>query len=278
MTILIDGKKLADELLLKLKDDLQKVQTNRAPGLATILVGDDPASKIYVNTKQKKANILGYKNFHYHLDKNVLEKDLSQIICHLNNNHNVDGILVQLPLPYHIDSEAIMELIDPKKDVDGIHPHNLGKLVLGRPEIIPCTPLGCLHMIRSLGVKIEGKHAVVVGRSNIVGKPMAQLLMNEEATVSICHKKTVDLPSITKQADILVVATGNPFLINDSHIKKGVIIIDVGINRLPNGKIVGDVDMDKVMGIASHLSPVPGGVGPMTIACLMQNTYINFMR
>lgn len=272
---IIDGKILAQKIL----DELQKTIkiSKKTPILATILVGNDMASGIYIANKRKKAAEVGITSQHYQLAESTSEDELLKLIQKLNKEA-IHGILVQLPLPKHIDENKIIEAIDPKKDVDGIHPLNLGMLLRSTPKTVACTPLGVMEMIRSVNYDLSGKNAVVVGRSNIVGKPMALLLLAENATVSICHALTTDLASFTKNADVLVVAVGKAKLIKKEHIKPGAMVIDVGINRDSNNQLCGDVDFLDVLDTAGYISPVPKGVGPMTIAMLLKNTWNNFLR
>lgn len=267
--IILDGKTLASQILAR----LQAKKSDRAPGLCTILVGENPASQIYVRNKIKQAEQIGIRSFQHFLKSTVSESELLELIHTLNQNPEVDGILVQLPLPAHIQAESILQAISPLKDIDGFHPENIGLLSIGKPRFIPCTPKGCMHLIKASGLDLLGCHAVIIGRSNIVGKPMAQLLMNSDATVTVCHHKTSDLKSFTRQADLLISAAGSPHLIKPDFIKPGAVIIDIGINRLPNGKLIGDVDTQGALSIASAITPVPGGVGPMTLAMLMENTW-----
>lgn len=272
----IDGKGLARNLLTNLKNAVAK--TARPPGLATVLVGDDPASAVYVASKRKTALEVGIKSFHHQLKADTTENELLSLLQKINADNDVDAILVQLPLPKHLNENRVIEFLDPDKDVDGFHPRNLGFLFRGDPKIVACTPLGIMHIIKSVNYDLSGKHAVVVGRSNIVGKPIAHLLLAENATVTICHSRTRALAEITKQADLVVAAVGKPKLINRSHIKPGAFVIDVGINRDENNKLVGDVDFDDVLPVASYITPVPKGVGPLTIAMLLQNTLENYLR
>ncbi len=272
MAILIDGKAVA----AKIKTDAaKKVENlNKAgiiPGLAVIMVGDDPASKIYLRNKKRACEETGVYSEEYVLPQHVSQQDVLDLISRLNQKTDIHGILVQLPLPKGLDETAVVEAINPQKDVDGFHAYNAGKLVQGRPCLQPCTPAGIIELIRSTGTEIEGKHCVVVGRSNIVGKPTALLLLRYNGTVSICHSKTKDLAAVTRQADILVCAVGKPRFITAEMIKPGSIVIDVGMNR-GDGKLCGDVDFDGAEPLASYITPVPGGVGPMTIAMLMKNT------
>ncbi|HXW52954.1 MAG TPA: bifunctional methylenetetrahydrofolate dehydrogenase/methenyltetrahydrofolate cyclohydrolase FolD [Myxococcota bacterium] len=274
----IDGVALARDLTDQLKSTIAGHQFERAPCLATVLVGDNAASAIYVANKRKKAEEIGITSIHHHLPETSSTDDLLKLIGALNRNPQVDSILIQLPLPKHVYAKSIIQALDPKKDCDGFHPTNLGFLVREEPEIIPCTPLAILHIIQSVSFSIKGKHAVVVGRSNIVGKPAGLLLLQGDATVTICHKETIDLSHFTRQADLLVVAAGHPRLINRSNVKKGAFVIDVGINRDEKNKICGDVDFADVVDVASYITPVPGGVGPLTIAMLLKNTVDSYLR
>jgi 5,10-methylene-tetrahydrofolate dehydrogenase/Methenyl tetrahydrofolate cyclohydrolase len=246
------------------------------PGLAVVLVGEDPASQVYVRNKVKQTEACGMRSFHHVLDRETSRDQLMTLIDRLNTADQVHGILVQLPLPDHLNSKDVIEAIDPAKDVDGFHPRNVGTLWTGGSSFVPCTPLGCLKLLKSVEPEIAGKHAVVIGRSNIVGRPMAALLLNESATVTMAHSKTVDLPALCRQADILVAAVGRPQMVKSDWIKPGAIVLDVGINRISTedgkGRLVGDVDFDDVATVAGAITPVPGGPGPMTIACLLANT------
>lgn len=257
-----------EELALRVKKLKEKGIT---PGLAVVLVGEDPASQIYVRSKEKACNDLGLYSVVMRLEADLSEERLLVEIDKLNRDDKIHGILVQLPLPKHISEDRVLARIDSKKDVDGFHVENVGKLFLNQPGIVACTPKGALEMIRSTGVPISGKEAVVIGRSNIVGRPMAMLLLNESATVTVCHSRTRDMKKYTQQADILVVAVGRPKLVTADMVKPGAIVIDVGINRV-DGKVVGDVDYNSVKEVAGYITPVPGGVGRMTIAMLMDNT------
>ena len=277
MAIIIDGKKVAKELLENLKTKVQ--QSEKKPALAVILANDNISSKIYVSNKEKQSLVLGYKSSVYIFDKSVTQGQLIKLIHELNEDEQINGILVQLPLFDHLDANQIIELINPKKDVDGFHPINVGKLNCGlKPYATCCTPKGIIKLLKTYNIELEGKNAVVIGRSNIVGKPIATLLTNENATVTLAHSKTKDLKSITKNADIIVSATGIPKLIKADMVKKGAVVIDVGITRQLNKTLVGDVDFEKVQKKASYITPVPGGVGPMTIACLMENTWELFLE
>ncbi|MCL2850821.1 MAG: bifunctional methylenetetrahydrofolate dehydrogenase/methenyltetrahydrofolate cyclohydrolase FolD [Firmicutes bacterium] len=279
--IIIDGKlisqKIKDELRLKVQQHNNKHDTQI--GLAVVLVGENQASQVYVRNKVKACDQVGIKSFVHKLDETISADEVTSLIKELNNNPNINGILIQLPLPKHLNEDKILALVDPSKDVDGFHIHNAAGLFLGHhisqstqtPILYPCTPSGIIELVKSTGESIEGKHAVVIGRSNIVGKPVAMMLLSLGCTVTICHSKTKDLPSITKQADILVVAIGRKEFISGDMVKPGSIVIDVGINR-HEGKIYGDVNFDQAKQIAKHITPVPGGVGPMTIAMLLSNT------
>lgn len=266
---IIDGKKIADIMLNKLKDKIKN--SGQKPGLAIVLVGSNPASEIYVNSKEKSFEDVGGYCERHNIDKDVSEIDLLNLVNSLNNNPKIHGILVQLPLPKQIDENLITNSILPHKDVDGFTSVNLGHLFSENAILAPATARAVLHLIESTGIKIEGKNAVVVGRSNIVGKPVAMMLLEKNATVTICHSKTRNLAEHTKKADILVAAVGKPNLITKVMIKEGAVVIDVGINRV-EGKIIGDVDFENVKEAAGFITPVPGGVGPMTIAMLMENT------
>jgi methylenetetrahydrofolate dehydrogenase (NADP+) / methenyltetrahydrofolate cyclohydrolase len=270
---IIDGKTIAQEVRAewKVRADALKAR-GVTPGLAVIIVGEDAASRIYVGNKVKACAELGIHSEHIALPADTPEAVLLAKIAELNANPAIHGILVQLPVPKHIDSNKVLEAISPRKDVDGFHPQNVGALVAGNAVLPPCTPYGAMNLLEKMGIEIEGKHAVVVGRSNIVGKPMALMLLHKNATVTICTSRTRDLAHHTRDADILVVATGKPQMITGDMIKPGAAVIDVGINRLPSGKLVGDVDFDSAKEVAGAITPVPGGVGPMTITMLMANT------
>ena len=270
---IINGKAIADEVRAewKVRADALKAR-GITPGLAVIIVGEDPASKVYVGNKVRACAELGLHSEHIALPADTSETTLLAKIAELNANPAIHGFLVQLPLPKHINSNKVLLAINPNKDVDGFHPMNVGALITGNTLFPPCTPYGAMKLLEKIGVCIEGKHAVVVGRSNIVGKPMALMLLQQNATVTLCTSKTVDLAKYTRDADILVVATGKPNMITGDMIKPGAAVIDVGINRLPNGKLVGDVDFDSAKEVAGYITPVPGGVGPMTITMLVANT------
>lgn len=274
---LIDGKKVSAAIQERIAAEVAKLKTktNKVPGLAVILVGDDPASSIYVRNKNKTCLKLGFASFEHHLAAETSEDALLRLVGDLNANEDVNGILVQLPLPDHVDSQKVFRAIDPKKDVDGFHPENMGRLMIGNALLAPCTPSGIIELLDHYQVEIEGKHAVVVGRSNIVGKPVAMLLLHRNATVTVCHSRTRDLPGVTRAADLLIAAVGKPRFVTADMVRDGAVVIDVGINRV-DGKLVGDVDYEAVAPKASLITPVPGGVGPMTIALLMQNTLKSF--
>ena len=289
MTHIINGKEIAQNLRDSLKKEINdfKIQYNSVPGLAVVQLGNVAASSVYVKAKTKSANEVGIEVIDHHLDDTTTQDQLLELINKLNNQENVNGILVQLPLPKHIHEQTILDSINPEKDADGFHPLNVGKLSIANNNdqnlLIPCTPYGCLLMIKGLGIDLTGKNAVVIGRSNIVGKPMAQLLIKESCTVTVAHSKTKDLSDVCKKADILVAAVGRPEMVKGDWVKDGAIVIDVGINRIEaqvdgqiKNKLVGDVDYKQAEKIASAITPVPGGVGPMTIACLLRNTTIAF--
>ena len=271
--VLIDGKKVSGQIRNRLAEEVQelKKKTGKSPGLATVLVGDDPASAVYVRNKNKICGELGFKSFEHKLTADTSEEKLLQLVGKLNSNKDIHGILVQLPLPDQIDSEKILQAIDPKKDVDGFHPVNVGKLVVGNALLTPCTPTGIIELLDHYDIEISGKHAVIIGRSNIVGKPVSMLLLQRNATITICHSRTQDLEEVTRSADIIVAAVGRANFVTEEMVSEGTVVIDVGINRV-DGKLTGDVDFEPVSKKASHITPVPGGVGPMTIALLMENT------
>ena len=275
MARIIDGKGIAEDIHRELKEEVAILaKEGRAPGLAVVLVGNDPASETYVRSKERKARELGIFSQVFRRDAGISKEELLELIQELNEDRRIDGILVQLPLPSHIDEKEIIEAIDPGKDVDGFHPVNTGRLFNSQkdlPRFEPCTPMGIMELLEREGIEVEGKKAVVVGRSNIVGKPVACLLLEKNATVTICHSRTRDLARETVTADILVVAVGKPGFIDGSMVKDGVVAIDVGINRV-DGKLVGDLDFPSVEKKSSYITPVPGGVVPMTIAMLMKNT------
>lgn len=270
---IINGKEIGQEIRKSVQERVEKLkQQGLTPGLAVILVGDNPASKTYVANKQKSCEEIGMFSELVKLPEDISEEALLDQIRDLNTREDIHGILVQLPLPKHINEDEVIATISDEKDVDGFSPISVGKMMLGQDTFLPCTPYGVMKLLEYSGIEIAGKHAVVVGRSHIVGKPMGQLLLQKDATVTYAHSKTVDLPSITKQADILVAAVGRTKFITEEHVKEGAVVIDVGINRDENNKLCGDVDFAAVDGIASHITPVPGGVGPMTITMLLYNT------
>jgi methylenetetrahydrofolate dehydrogenase (NADP+)/methenyltetrahydrofolate cyclohydrolase len=270
---LIEGKKISDEIREKIREQTAVLKERGVvPGLAVVLVGEDPASKVYVGSKEKACVAMGFYSEVHRLPADVTQEKLLAVIDKLNNQSTIHGILVQLPLPKHIEEKAVIDAISVEKDVDGFHPVSTGNLVIGDESLLPCTPAGVIELIKSTGVPIAGKHAVVIGRSNIVGKPVSMLLLREHATVTICHSRTENMKEIAKQADILVVAIGRAKAIGADYVKPGAIVVDVGINRLADGKLAGDVDFDDVLSTAGYVTPVPGGVGPMTITMLMGNT------
>ncbi|MGI6085289.1 MAG: bifunctional methylenetetrahydrofolate dehydrogenase/methenyltetrahydrofolate cyclohydrolase FolD [Acetivibrionales bacterium] len=270
---LLDGKDLAARMKKDMLTEVEQLaKTGVVPGLAVIIVGNDPASRIYVNSKKKDCEEVGIKSFEYSLPEETGEEELLGLIDALNQDPSVDGILVQLPLPKHLDEAKVIRRISPEKDVDAFHPFNVGELMIGRPVFAPCTPAGVMELIKDAGLDVAGKNCVVVGRSNIVGKPMAMLMLHSNATVTICHSKTKDLMSVCKEADILIAAIGKANYITADYVKEGAIVIDVGMNRNAEGKVTGDVDFTAVSEKASAITPVPGGVGPMTRAMLLKNT------
>ena len=271
--MIIDGKQLSKEIKAEIKQRVVELKQkyNEVPTLAIILVGNDPASETYVKNKDKAINFVGMEARVIHLEEDTKEEKVLSIIDELNKDDKINGILIQLPLPKHINTNKVINRVKATKDVDGLTEINTGRLALGAEAVVPCTPAGVIKLIESTGETIEGKHAVIIGRSILVGKPVAQLLLQKNATVTMCHSKTNDLKSITSQADILVVAIGNAKFIKEDMVKEGAIVIDVGINRV-DGKVVGDVDFDNVSAKASHITPVPGGCGPMTITMLIENT------
>lgn len=273
---ILEGKFFAAKIKETVKKDVDELRKNYSitPGLAVIIVGNDPASKVYVANKERSCNELGINSVMVRLPDTASKEELLQHIKRLNDDKDVHGILVQLPLPEHIApyETEILKAIEPQKDVDGFHPENVGKLSIGEESLVPCTPMGCIKMLELGGIDISGKHAVIVGRSNIVGKPMFSLLLKRNATVTVCHSRTQDLVGFTKRADILIAAVGKPRFVTADMVKPGAIVLDVGINRLPDRKLVGDVDFDNVKEIASAITPVPGGIGLLTIAMLMYNT------
>ena len=273
MAKLLMGKEVSDRIKDEMKTEVENLKGKGInPGLAVILVGEDPASKVYVSNKKKACEYIGINSFEYKLPETTTEAELIELINKLNNDNTVSGILCQLPVPKHINEEAIINAIDPKKDVDAFHPINVGKIMTGNYDFVPCTPAGVMELIKESGIDVSGKECVVVGRSNIVGKPMSMLLLHKNGTVTICHSRTQDLKSKTKAADILVAAVGIPNFITGDMIKPGAVVIDVGINRIAPKTLVGDVEFESAEKVAGAITPVPGGVGPMTIAMLMKNT------
>jgi methylenetetrahydrofolate dehydrogenase (NADP+)/methenyltetrahydrofolate cyclohydrolase len=275
MAEIIDGKEVSQHIRKEVSEEVRKLkeETGIVPGLAAVLVGDNPASEIYVRNKRKACGEAGIYSEEYKLPEETTEGDLLSLIKKLNEDEKIHGILVQLPLPKHINEAKIRRAVSPSKDIDGFHPENVGYLVEGNPRFIPCTPHGIIRLLDYYKIEIQGKEAVVVGRSNIVGKPVSLLLLHRHATVTICHSRTKPLEDVTRRADILVAAMGRANFITGDMVKQGVVVIDVGINRNPDGKLTGDVDFEKVKEKASYITPVPGGVGPMTIAMLLWNTW-----
>lgn len=280
MAKIIDGKALAAKKQAALQEKVErlKAESGLLPGLVVILVGDDPASQVYVRNKERFAKKVGFLSETVRLSESISEEELIQVIEKYNKDERFHGILVQLPLPKHINDKRVILAIDPKKDVDGFHPMNTGHLWSGRPVMVPCTPAGIMELLREYEVALEGKTAVIIGRSNIVGKPMAQLLLEKNATVTLAHSRTRDLAKVTKQADILIVAIGQGHFVTADFVKEGAVVIDVGMNRDVDGRLIGDVDFEEVEPIASLITPVPGGVGPMTITMLMEQTYQSALR
>ena len=276
---IIDGKKIAAGIREEIRQRVLQLQeaTGKVPGLAAVLIGDDPASATYVRTKTKACHEVGIASRQLTPPGDIEQADLQRLIRDLNGDPEIHGILVQLPLAKHLDERAVLETVDPRKDVDGFTFANIGRLVENQPQFVPCTPAGIIELLDREGIEIKGKHAVVVGRSEIVGKPVAFLLLHRHATVTICHSRTADLGSETRRADILVAAVGRPRLITGAMLKPGAVVIDVGINRV-DGKLVGDVDFESAVRVASAITPVPGGVGPMTVAILLRNTLQAFER
>lgn len=271
---IIDGKKVSSEVKEEVRQQTLKLKETHGitPGLAVVIVGDDPASRVYVNNKKKACELVGFKSEEYALPAETTQQELLNLVETLNNKDDINGILVQLPLPKHLDDKAVIAAINPKKDVDAFHAVNVGKIMLGEYDFLPCTPAGVMELLHSYNIEVSGKNCVVIGRSNIVGKPMAMLLLHENGTVTICHSRTKNLAEVTKQADILVAAVGRPKFVTADMVKDGAVVIDVGMDRDENGKLCGDVDFENVKDKCSYITPVPGGVGPMTIATLMKNT------
>ncbi|AIQ48329.1 5,10-methylene-tetrahydrofolate cyclohydrolase [Paenibacillus sp. FSL R7-0273] len=276
---IISGKQVSDEIRIDIAQQVKDLAEHGVkPGLAVVLVGEDPASQVYVRNKEKSSTELGFHSEVHRLDAETTQAELLALVAELNSRNDIDGILVQLPLPKHIEEKAVIDAIAVEKDVDGFHPINVGNLVIGDDSLLPCTPAGCIELIKRTGTGISGKHAVVIGRSNIVGKPVSLLLQRENATVTMCHSRTANMAEICRQADILVVAIGRANFIDGSYVKPGAVVIDVGMNRLDSGKLAGDVDYESAKEVAGYITPVPGGVGPMTITMLMSNTLIAAKR
>lgn len=272
MATLIDGKRISKEIKDELKEKVAALKAQgKEIGMAVIQVGNDPASTVYVGNKKKACEYIGIRSESYELPEETTEAELIELIEKLNNDDKIHGILVQLPVPKHINEDNVIKAISPKKDVDGFHPQSVGALSIGQPGFVSCTPAGIIQLLKRSGIEIEGKECVVIGRSNIVGKPMALLLLRENGTVTVTHSRTKNLKEVCKRADILVVAIGKPKMIDASYVKEGAVVIDVGIHRNENNKLCGDVDFESVEPVASAITPVPGGVGPMTIAMLMNN-------
>ncbi|MUG64906.1 MULTISPECIES: bifunctional methylenetetrahydrofolate dehydrogenase/methenyltetrahydrofolate cyclohydrolase FolD [Paenibacillus] len=272
---IISGKQVSQEIREGIALEVQELSKQGVrPGLAVILVGDDPASHVYVRNKEKACHDLGFYSEVHRLSADSTQETVLALVDKLNKQSSIHGILVQLPLPKHIHEKSVIDAIAVEKDVDGFHPVNVGNLVIGDDSLLPCTPAGVIELIKRTGIEISGKHAVVIGRSNIVGKPVSLLLQRENATVTMCHSRTANMAELTRQADILVVAVGRANMIDASYVKPGAVVIDVGMNRLENGKLAGDVDFESVKEVSGPITPVPGGVGPMTITMLMQNTLI----
>ncbi|MEC0237340.1 bifunctional methylenetetrahydrofolate dehydrogenase/methenyltetrahydrofolate cyclohydrolase FolD [Paenibacillus kribbensis] len=276
---IIDGKQISQDIRASIQQEVIRLKDHQfQPGLAVVLVGEDPASQVYVKNKEKACHDLGYYSEVHRLPVDTSQEALLELVDKLNHQSNIHGILVQLPLPKHIHEKAVIDAIAVEKDVDGFHPVNVGNLVIGDDSLLPCTPAGVIELIKRTGVEIAGKHAVVIGRSNIVGKPVSLLLQRENATVTMCHSRTANIAELSRQADILVVAIGKANFIDASFVKPGAVVIDVGMNRLENGKLAGDVDFESVKQVSGPITPVPGGVGPMTITMLMQNTLVAAKR
>ncbi|MBE6857385.1 MAG: bifunctional methylenetetrahydrofolate dehydrogenase/methenyltetrahydrofolate cyclohydrolase FolD [Ruminococcus sp.] len=274
MAQIINGKEVSASVKASVAKETAQLKDEKGikVGLAVVIVGDNPASRVYVNNKKKACEEVGFQSFEYALDESTTQEQLLDLVDVLNRDTRVNGILVQLPLPKHIDETAVINAISPDKDVDAFHPVNVGKIMIGNYSFLPCTPAGVMELIASTGVEIAGKNCVVIGRSNIVGKPMSMLLLHKSGTITICHSKTQNLKEVCANADILVAAVGRPNFVTADMVKEGAVVIDVGINRLENGKLCGDVDFESVEKKAGYITPVPGGVGPMTISMLMKNT------
>ena len=275
--MILDGKALAAQIRGELKKEVDEIsKAGRVPGLAVVIVGNNPASRRYVNNKQRACEQTGILSREYALAEDVPEQELLDLVEKLNHDHEIDGILVQLPLPAHIDENKVINAISPQKDVDAFHPFNVGRIMIGDPVFLPCTPAGIMELIKLSGIEVAGKECVVVGRSNIVGKPQALLLLAANGTVTVCHSRTKNLAEVTRRADILVAAVGKAHIITADMVKPGAVVIDVGMNTLPDGKLTGDVDFEQVAKVAGAITPVPGGVGPMTITMLLRNTIAGY--
>lgn len=274
MAKIIDGKVISAQIREEIAEKVKEynAKTGKLPGLAVVIVGENPASQVYVRNKKKACEQVGFNSWVYEMSESTTQDELNALIDKLNNDEQVHGILVQLPLPKHLDEEQVILRIKPEKDVDAFHPTNVGRITIGNPQFLPCTPAGIMELLHRSNIEISGKECVVIGRSNIVGKPMALLLLAENGTVTVCHSKTKNLKEVCRRADILVVAIGKADFVTADMVKEGAVVIDVGMNRNAEGKLTGDVDFDAVINVASHITPVPGGVGPMTITMLLQNT------
>lgn len=274
MAKIIDGKAISAQIREEIAEKVRiyNENTGSRPGLAVVIVGENPASQVYVRNKRKACEQVGFNSWVYEMPESTTQEELNALIDKLNGDENVHGILVQLPLPRHLDEEQVILRIKPEKDVDAFHPYNVGRITIGNPKFLPCTPAGIMELLHRSDIEISGKECVVIGRSNIVGKPMALLLLSENGTVTVCHSKTGNLKEVCKRADILVVAIGKANFVTADMVKEGAVVIDVGMNRNAEGKLTGDVDFASVSKVASHITPVPGGVGPMTITMLLQNT------
>ena len=274
MANIINGKEISAQIRAEISQKVKEynAKTGKLPGLAVVIVGENPASQVYVRNKKKACEQVGFNSWVYEMPENTTQEELNALIDKLNDDADVHGILVQLPLPKHLNEEEIILRIKPEKDVDAFHPYNVGRITIGNPKFLPCTPAGIMELLHRSSIEISGKECVVIGRSNIVGKPMALLLLSENGTVTVCHSKTRDLKEVCKRADILVVAIGKADFVTADMVKEGAVVIDVGMNRNAEGKLTGDVDFESVSRVASYITPVPGGVGPMTITMLLQNT------
>jgi len=279
MAIIMDGKKLSRTIREKIakETEILKIKYGKTPKLAVIVIGNDPAGESYVAGKEKACRNVGIESVVYHKEETVSQEEMLELIGELNSDDEINGILLQMPVPRHLNKDELIDKISPKKDVDGFTPENVANLTNSRPAMVPCTPLGIMELLEAYEINPEGKRCVVIGRSQIVGKPVASLLLAKNGTVTICHSKTKDLPAVAREADILVAATGKPKMVDDTFIKEGAAVIDVGISRV-DGQLTGDVDFDKVEKKAGYITPVPGGVGPMTVACLLENTLLCFKR